>query len=76
MTELTDAQRAILEQITASRPQVPTQRVRAAAQGLTFGTADEIEARARSLATGRPYQEVLAEIRGGLEAYREARPGQ
>ena len=76
MTELTDAQRAILEQITASRPQVPTQRVRAAAQGLTFGTADEIEARARALATGRPYQEVLAEIRGGLEAYREARPGQ
>lgn len=76
MTELTDAQRAILEQVIASRPQVPTQRVRTAAQGLTFGTADEIEARARALATGRPYQEVLAEIRGGIEAYRVARPGQ
>jgi len=76
VTELTDAQRAILEQVIADRPQVPTQRVRTAAQGLTFGTSDEIEARARSLFTGRPYDEVLAEIRGGLEAYREDRPGQ
>lgn len=76
MTELTDAQRAILEQVIADRPQVPTQRVRTAAQGLSFGTSDEIEARARSLFTGRPYEEVLAEIRGDLEAYRTARPGQ
>jgi hypothetical protein len=53
---------------------VPTQRLRAAAQGLSFGTADEIEARARSLATGRPYEEVLDEVRGGLKAYKEARP--
>ena len=76
MTELTDAQRAILEEVLASQPKVPTQRTRTAAQGLTFGTSDEIEARARSLFTGRPYDEVLAEIRGGLEAYREDRPGQ
>lgn len=74
MTTLTDAQRAILEQVEAAQPGVPTQRVRAAAQGLTFGAADEIEARARSLATGRPYEEVLAEIRGGLEAYRQDQP--
>lgn len=77
MTTLTDAQRAILEQVEqaiASSPRVPTQRARAALQGLTFGTADEIEARARSLASGRPYEEVLAEIRGGLEAYRQDQP--
>lgn len=74
MTELTDAQQAILDRALARMNQVPTQRTRAAAQGLTFGTADEIEARARALATGRPYAEVLEEIRGGLEAYREDRP--
>lgn len=74
MTTLTDAQRAILEQVEAVQPGVPTQRTRAAAQGLTFGAADEIEARARSIATGRPYEEVLAEIRGGLEAYRQDQP--
>lgn len=56
------------------RSEPATQRIRTAAQGLTFGTADEAEARAVSLATGRPYQEVLDEIRGKLGAYREARP--
>jgi len=74
MTTLNDAQRAILERAEARRPAVPTQRARAAAQGLTFGAADEIEARARSITTGRPYEEVLAEIRGGLEAYRQDQP--
>lgn len=74
MTTLTDAQRAILEQVEAAQLGVPTQRARAAAQGLTFGTADEIEARVRSITTGRPYEEVLAEIRGGLEAYRQDQP--
>lgn len=53
---------------------VPTERIRTAAQGLTLGFADEAEARAVSLATGRPYEEVLAEIRGRVEAYRQARP--
>jgi hypothetical protein len=74
MTTLTDAQRAILEQVVSGQASVPTQRARTAAQGLTFGTADEIEARARSIATGRPYEEVLAKIRGGLEAYRQDQP--
>lgn len=74
MITLNDAQRAILERAEARRPAVPTQRARAAAQGLTFGAADEIEARARSITTGRPYEEVLAEIRGGLEAYRQDQP--
>lgn len=53
--------------------QEPRERTRTAAQGLTLGFADEIEARARSLATGRPYEEILAEIRENLEAYRGAR---
>lgn len=81
MAEMTEAQRKAFEAALArsqaaaqKRGEVPTQRLRTAAQGLTFGTADEIEARARSLATGRPYEEVLNEVRGGLKAYREARP--
>lgn len=83
MAELTAAQRASLEAArsrSAARAEelaaTPTQRVRTAAQGLTFGASDEIEARARSIATGRPYEEVLAEIRGGIEAYQQTRPGQ
>jgi len=83
MAELTAAQRAALEAArarSAARAEelaaTPTQRVRTAAQGLTFGTADEIEAGVRSMATGRPYQEVLDEIRGGIKAYQQTRPGQ
>jgi hypothetical protein len=64
---------------------VQSQGPRAAAQGLTLGTADEIEAAARSAATSvasrlgfnvndRSYEEILNEIRGGLKAYQEARP--
>ena len=53
---------------------VPTQRTRSAAQGLTLGFADELEARAVSLASGRPYEEVLDEVREKLAAYREAYP--
>ena len=54
--------------------ETPKQRVRTMAQGATFGFADELEARARSLATGRPYQDVVDEVRGGLKAYKEAYP--
>ena len=53
---------------------VPTERTRSAAQGLTLGFADELEARAVSLASGRPYEEVLDEVREKLAAYREAYP--
>jgi len=81
MAEMTEAQRAAFEAALSrskakqqKREEVPTQRLRALGQGLTFGTADEIEARARSLTSGRPYEEVLDEIRGGLKAYKEARP--
>ena len=81
MSEMTEAQRRAFEAALqrnqsseAARSAVPTQRARTAFQGLTFGASDEIEARARSLATGRPYQEVLDEIRGGLKAYQGSRP--
>jgi len=81
MAGMTDQQRAAFEaalsrtqEQQATREAVPTQRTRTAAQGLTLGFADEIEARARSLATGRPYAEVLDEIRGSVKAYQEARP--
>ena len=81
MGEMTEKQRAAYEAALArskaqeqQREEVPTQRLRQVGQGLTFGTADEIEARAMSLATGRPYEEVLSEIRGRLKAYKEARP--
>lgn len=53
---------------------VPKERTRAAAQGLTLGFADELEARAVSLASGRPYEEVLDEVREKLAAYKEAYP--
>ena len=52
----------------------PKQRVRTMAQGFTLGFADELEARAVALASGRPYDEVLAEVRDKLEAYRRANP--
>ena len=45
--------------------EVPTQRARTFAQGLTFGFADEIEAGIRSLG-GREYSELVAEVRDAL----------
>jgi hypothetical protein len=81
MAEMTEAQRKAFEamkaRVEAEQKKVeetPTQRTRTAAQGLTFGTSDEAEAYARSLFEDRPYEEILAEIRGGLKAYKEARP--
>jgi len=81
MADMTPAQRAAYESALskskeriAKKEAVPTQRTRTAAQGLTLGFADEIEARARALATGTPYEDVLNEIRGSTKAYQEARP--
>lgn len=83
MADLTKRQREILEQSIAQateaeerREAVPTQRTRAFAQGVTFGFADELEARARALATGQSYEEALEEIRAKLKGYQEARPGE
>lgn len=71
-----DAAMARTQQKQAERAAVPTERLRTVAQGATLGFSDEAEARVRALATGRPYQEVLDEIRGRLKAYKQARPGE
>jgi hypothetical protein len=55
---------------------VPTERFRTAAQGLTLGFADELEAYTISRMTGRPVEEILDEIRGNLKAYQEAYPNE
>jgi hypothetical protein len=54
--------------------ETPTQKTRAIAQGLTFGFADEAEAKLRSLYDPREYEEILNEIRGSLDQYSEAYP--
>ncbi len=81
MAEMTQAQKQAFDAAQArlltreeQTAATPKQRVRAMAQGLTLGTADEMEARARSLTTGRPYEEVLDEIRGQIKSYQEAYP--
>lgn len=47
---------------------------RALYQGLTFGTADEIEAFVESKRTGRPYGEVIKEVRGDISTFRSEYP--
>lgn len=81
MADMTEAQRKALAAARARATEqqakveaAPRAPYRAAFQGLTLGTADEIEAAGRALATGRPYEDVLNEIRGTLKAYQEARP--
>jgi hypothetical protein len=92
MVEMTEAQRKAVEAARARRQQkqaeveaAPRERTRTAAQGLTLGTADEIEAAARAAATSvastlgfnvndRSYEDVLNEIRGNLKSYQQARP--
>jgi hypothetical protein len=53
--------------------EVPTQRGRTFAQGLTFGFADEIEAGIRSLG-GREYSELVKEVRDAVAEYQSDRP--
>jgi len=62
------------EAMAAAGFNVPKQRIRSMGQGLTLGFADELEARAVSLASGRPYEEVLDEVREKLSRYKEAYP--
>lgn len=52
------------------------QKLRTALQGLTFNTADEMEAALRSAATGRSREEISREIRGDIAAYRQDSPTQ
>lgn len=55
-------------------PQAPTQRIRSTLQGVTLGSADEMEARLRASVTGEDYNKVLAEIQGKLKAYQAQSP--
>ena len=58
-----------------ARNETPTQRSRTVAQGLTFGFADEAEAKLRSLfPQAREYNEILDEIRGSLKEYSDVYP--
>lgn len=56
--------------------QGPSERLRAMAQGATFGGADEAEAWLRSQFGGEDYTAALEDIRGKLSDYRNARPGE
>lgn len=68
-----DAYNARKQKEAALKKETPTQFVRTALQGLTFKTADEIEAFIRS-AGPRDRDELLAEIRGNLKEFSKARP--
>ena len=70
------AARDALAEMMAAMPsnEPPRERTRAAAQGLTLGLADEIEAAARSAYNNTPYQGTLDEIRGSLKGYQDAYP--
>lgn len=81
---MNEAQRAIVSQ-ALGRPSmgVPqaidpdSQKIRAAAQGLTFGFSDEIEGLIRSsLPSGPEYEVVRDEIRNKLKAYQQANRGE
>lgn len=79
-----DAARERIRQREAERLATPKERLRTAAQGLTFGFGEEMEAAAREpvsairAALGAPggeaYERRLADLRESLGAYREAYP--
>jgi hypothetical protein len=52
------------------------ERARTAAQGLTFGFADEIEAGARSVFSERGYKDIRDEVRQNTNDYRTDNPGE
>lgn len=71
--ELTDEQ-AYQAALAQAQKEPPSQRLRSAAQGFTMGASDEAEAAIVSRWTGRPYDEVLSEIRTKIKAYQQAQP--
>lgn len=71
--ELTDEQ-AYQAALMQAQKEPPAQRLRTAAQGFTMGASDEAEAAIVSRWTGRPYDEVLSEIRTKIKAYQQAQP--
>lgn len=52
-----------------------SQRARTIAQGLTLGGADEIEAFVRSPFSDQSYGDILGDVRGKVDTYRENNPG-
>ena len=60
--------------VVEQKQAVPKQRLRTAAQGLTLGFGDELEAYARAAVSDRSVDEILSEIRGGIKDYQEAYP--
>jgi hypothetical protein len=92
MVEMTEAQKAAVASLRARQAQdaaaveaAPRERMRTAAQGLTFGLSDEGEAAARAAAgyvasslgfgvNSQSYDDALNEIRGNIKAYQTARP--
>ena len=46
-----------------------------ALQGMTFGFADEIEARLRALAKDTNYEDEIEDVRAEIEAFRKENPG-
>ena len=92
MVEMTEAQQAAVAAARARQAQnaaavdaAPRERMRTAAQGLTFGLSDEGEAAARAAAgyvasslgfdmNSQSYDDALNEIRGNIKAYQTARP--
>lgn len=75
LTPEQEAALAAFRQRTGRGPlEAPTQRLRTAAQGLTFNLADEAEAAVVSAVTGRPREEVEQEIRQKISAYQMQSP--
>ena len=62
--------------VVEQKQAVPKQRLRTAAQGLTLGFGDELEAYARAAVSDRSVDEILSEIRGGIKDYQEAFPSE
>jgi hypothetical protein len=62
----------------ASQAPAEKQKLRTAAQGLTFGFADEIEALIRSVGggEGQTYEAIRNDIRNKLTAYKDQNPGE
>lgn len=68
-------QRQDLEAAREMEDMYSPQKLRTFLQGITYNTADEAEAALRSFMTGRPYPEVIGEIRDQIKNYQETSPG-
>jgi len=56
--------------------EVPKQKTRTFLQGLTFQSADEVEAFFRSMVNDKGYEETLKEIQQSIKDYQAAYPGE